>query len=45
MAGSLKDVVSEYQKLIQEWNKKDPNLEKCGKILADLKVRSQIDTP
>ena len=35
---NLKHVVSTYQNLTQEWNKKPPNLDKCGELLAKLKV-------
>merc|ERR1712227_175420 len=35
---SLKEVVSLYQVLTQEWNKKPPNLDKCGELLVKLKV-------
>jgi len=38
MASHLKEVVSKYQNLMQEWNKRPTNLEKCGEILAKLKV-------
>ncbi|GLH09303.1 26S proteasome non-ATPase regulatory subunit 8 [Gryllus bimaculatus] len=35
---ALKDVVSLYQTLKVEWTKKPPNVEKCGVLLAKLKV-------
>ncbi|PSN32765.1 26S proteasome non-ATPase regulatory subunit 8 [Blattella germanica] len=35
---ALKDVVSLYQHLKTEWTKKPPKLEKCGELLAQLKV-------
>ncbi|XP_014672971.1 PREDICTED: 26S proteasome non-ATPase regulatory subunit 8-like [Priapulus caudatus] len=35
---ALKEVVTLYQNLTQEWNKKAPNLEKCGQLLAKLKI-------
>lgn len=35
---NLKHVVSTYQNLTQEWNKKPPNLDKCGELLAKLKA-------
>lgn len=34
----LDEVVANYQLLTQEWSKKTPNLEKCGELLAKLKV-------
>jgi len=34
----LKEVVSTYQNLTQEWNKRPANLDKCGEMLAKLKV-------
>lgn len=33
-----KKIVDTYKTLCQEWNKKPPNLEKCGSILDSLKV-------
>ena len=39
MATTMKEAVSMYQKLNKEWNKKPPNLDKCGDILGQLKVR------
>lgn len=35
---SLKEVVSMYQTLIKEWNKKPVDLEKCGKLMSGMKV-------
>ncbi|XP_074656852.1 26S proteasome non-ATPase regulatory subunit 8-like [Tubulanus polymorphus] len=35
---SLKQVVSMYQNLTQEWNRKPSNYEKCGVLLKKLKV-------
>jgi len=35
---NLKEVVVSYQQLSQEWNKKPPNLERCGQLLGVLKV-------
>ncbi|XP_066601192.1 26S proteasome non-ATPase regulatory subunit 8 [Prorops nasuta] len=35
---ALKDVVSLYQNLKQEWTKTPPNLKKCGELLNTLKV-------
>jgi hypothetical protein len=35
---SLKEVVTTYQVLTQEWNKKPQNLDKCGELLGKLKV-------
>ncbi|XP_013773839.1 LOW QUALITY PROTEIN: 26S proteasome non-ATPase regulatory subunit 8-like [Limulus polyphemus] len=34
----LKEVVTNYQVLMQEWNKKPQNLDKCGQLLSKLKV-------
>ncbi|ELU07645.1 hypothetical protein CAPTEDRAFT_162401 [Capitella teleta] len=34
----LKAVIALYQNLSQEWDRKPPNLDKCGDILAKLKV-------
>ena len=33
------DVVSMYQTLIKEWNRKPIDLEKCGKLLSSMKVK------
>ncbi|XP_013387267.1 26S proteasome non-ATPase regulatory subunit 8-like [Lingula anatina] len=35
---ALKEVVSTYQQLTQEWNKKPSDLDKCGALLGKLKV-------
>ena len=35
---NLKEVVSVYQNLTQEWNRKPSNLDKCGELLTQLKV-------
>ncbi|XP_046982289.1 26S proteasome non-ATPase regulatory subunit 8 isoform X1 [Schistocerca americana] len=35
---AMKEVVSLYQQLKTEWNKKPPNLNKCGELLTKLKV-------
>ncbi len=35
---NLREVVSTYQVLTAEWNKKPPNLNKCGELLTNLKV-------
>ncbi|KXJ24823.1 26S proteasome non-ATPase regulatory subunit 8 [Exaiptasia diaphana] len=35
---SLKEVVSMYQTLIKDWNKKPVDLEKCGKLLSGMKM-------
>lgn len=34
----LKEVVSLYQTLIKEWNRKPVDLEKVGKLLSGMKV-------
>lgn len=40
---NLDDVVSSYQLLMKEWNSKGPDyIEKCGQLLAKLKVLSKI---
>lgn len=36
--GDLKEVITLYQSLSQEWDRKPPNLDKCGQLLAKLKV-------
>ena len=36
--GGLKEVVSLYQTLIKEWNRKPVDLEKVGKLLSGMKV-------
>ncbi|PIK52500.1 putative 26S proteasome non-ATPase regulatory subunit 8-like [Apostichopus japonicus] len=35
---ALKNAVSLYQQLKKEWNRKPPNVEKCGNILSKLKI-------
>uniref|UniRef100_T1JGC0 26S proteasome non-ATPase regulatory subunit 8 n=1 Tax=Strigamia maritima TaxID=126957 RepID=T1JGC0_STRMM len=35
---NLKEVVVSYQQLSQEWNKKPPQLDRCGELLDKLKV-------
>ena len=35
---SLREVISMYQNLAEEWNKKPANLDKCGEFLKKLKV-------
>ena len=37
-AQNFNDVVSMYQTLIKEWNRKPVDLEKCGKLLSGMKV-------
>jgi len=37
---NVKAVLPLYQKLSEEWNKRSPNLDECGKLLASLKVCS-----
>ena len=41
---ALKDVVSLYQSLKEEWKKSPCNLKKCGEILNQLKVNSYYFT-
>lgn len=36
--GNITEVVTMYQTLVKDWNKKPVNLEKCGKLLSSLKV-------
>lgn len=36
--GGLKEVVSLYQTLIKEWNRRPVDLEKVGKLLSGMKV-------
>lgn len=36
---ALKETTGLYETLKAEWNKKNPNLNKCGDILSKLKVR------
>lgn len=40
---ALKETAGLYESLKAEWNKKNPNLSKCGEILSKLKVESHID--
>lgn len=40
MASVLKETLGLYETLKVEWNKKTPNLNKCGEILSKLKVLS-----
>lgn len=40
---ALKETAGLYETLKAEWNKKNPNLSKCGEILSKLKVESHID--
>lgn len=35
---ALKNAVTLYQQLNKEWNRKPPNVEKCGSILSKLKI-------
>ena len=35
---SLNTIISMYQNLIKEWNKKPPNLDAIGKLLTSMKV-------
>lgn len=37
---ALKETAGLYETLKAEWNKKNPNLSKCGEILSKLKVQS-----
>lgn len=39
MDAEFKGAMNLYQNLSQEWNKKPPNLEKCGNLISQLKVR------
>ena len=39
---NVKSVLPLYQKLTEEWNKRSPNLDECGKLLASLKVGSSL---
>lgn len=39
---SLKEIVSMYQNLKREWDKKPSNLDKCGELLGRLKVKAEI---
>ncbi|KAK6487656.1 26S proteasome non-ATPase regulatory subunit 8 [Huso huso] len=38
MAAVLKETAGMYEQLKSEWNRKSPNLNKCGEILAKLKI-------
>ena len=38
----LKEVVSLYQTLIKEWNRKPVDLEKVGKLLSGMKVSGNV---
>ena len=38
MSTNIRNVVKLYQNLKQEWNKKPPNLPKCGECLSELKL-------
>ena len=38
----LKEVVSLYQTLIKEWNRKPVDLEKVGKLLSGMKVSCNV---
>ncbi|CAB1348371.1 unnamed protein product [Coregonus sp. 'balchen'] len=40
MASVLKETAGLYATLKTEWNKKNPNLNKCGEILSKLKVKA-----
>lgn len=40
---ALKETAGLYETLKSEWNKKNPNLNKCGEILSKLKVERLID--
>lgn len=39
---ALKETAGLYETLKIEWNKKNPNLSKCGEILSKLKVMSHM---
>jgi len=39
-----KKVIDAYKQLVQEWNRKPANLEKCGTILDSLKVCITLTT-
>jgi len=39
---NVKSVLPLYQKLSEEWNKRSPNLDECGKLLGSLKVCSSL---
>jgi len=38
----VNSVLPLHQKLTEEWKKKTPNLDECGKLLASLKVCSPL---
>lgn len=40
---ALKETTGLYETLKAEWNKKNPNLNKCGDILSKLKVECHMD--
>lgn len=42
MASVLRETAGLYETLKTEWNKKNPNLNKCGEILTKLKVRIDL---
>lgn len=39
---ALKETAGLYETLKGEWNKKNPNLGKCGELLTKLKVHSSL---
>ena len=39
---ALKETAGLYETLKTEWNKKNPNLSKCGEILSKLKVAAHV---
>ena len=39
---NVKSVLPLYQKLSEEWNKRSPNLDECGKLLGNLKVCNSL---
>lgn len=39
---ALKETAGLYETLKAEWNKKNPNLNKCGELLTKLKVESHV---
>jgi len=39
---NVKSVLPLYQKLSDEWNKRSPNLDECGKLLGSLKVSNSF---
>lgn len=44
MAATLKEIVVMYQSLKRDWDKKPPNLDRCGEILTKLKVTFHISS-